>query len=352
MATPKISIIIPVYNVRKYLGKCIDSLVAQTLHDIEIICVDDESPDNSVAIIEEYAKKDSRIKLISQKNTGASGARNAALKIAQGQYVLFVDGDDWIENDACELLYDIAIKNDTDVVMFACMLEYKNNTLNKFAFEQDRIDFIGSECEMLHRRHIGMIGDELAHPERQDFLCSACTKLYKRKIIEDNDINFPDIRDIGSYEDGIFNLYYYKFIKSSVYIRKPLYHYRKDNVDSNTSNYKPELLKQREFLYDLMEKYIKENGLNIDFSNALQNRIALEIIGIGLNIASAKISYFEKLKRVKKILSKPQYRQAVKQLETKYMPIHWKLFFAFAKINNAFAVYMLLAVMKKLRGRV
>ncbi len=333
MATPKISIIIPVYNVEKYLSKCIDSLVAQTLNDIEIICVDDESPDNSATVIEEYAKKDSRIKLISQKNTGASGARNSALKIARGQYILFVDGDDWIENDACEVLYDIAVKNDTDVVMFACMLEYKNNTLNKFAFEQDRIDFIGPECEMLHRRHIGMIGDELAHPERQDFLCSVWAKLYKRKIIADNDIIFPDINEIGSYEDGMFNLYYFKFVKSAVYIRKPLYHYRKDNVDSNTSNYKPKLPEQREYLYNLMEKYIKENELNIDFSNALQNRIALGIIGTGLNIVSGKIGALEKIKLIKQLITKKRYREAVIKLQTGMMPIHWKVFFSFVKFK-------------------
>lgn len=352
MKSPKISIIVPVFKVEIYLKKCLESLVNQTLLEIEIICVNDGSPDKSQEIIESYAKRDSRIKLLNQRNTGASGARNNGVKNASGKYLMFVDADDWLELDACEILYNFAENHKADVVMYSCMLEYENKTLNKFAFDHDWAVYLNEGCKMLHRRHFGMVGDELAHPEKQDFLCSACTKLYKREIVVNNNIEFPDIKEIGSYEDGMFNLYYFGYINKACYSDKLLYHYRKSNEDSNTSNFKPDLPKKWERLFALMEEYIEKNQPTEEFKQAVQNRRALSIIGLGLNIASAKISYFEKLRRVKRILSKPQYRQAVKQLTTKYMPIYWKLFFTFAKINNAFAVYMLLAVMNKLRGRV
>ena len=104
----KISVIIPVYNVEKYLARCLDSVVGQTFRDIEIICVNDGSTDESASIAEQYAKKDGRISLINQENKGLSAARNAGMRIARGKYIGFVDSDDWIDLDFLEKLYNAA----------------------------------------------------------------------------------------------------------------------------------------------------------------------------------------------------------------------------------------------------
>ena len=113
---PKISIIVPVYNVEKYLERCLDSLVNQTLNDIEILLVDDGSTDNSLKICEKYAS-DSRIKIIKQANAGQSAARNNALKVATGDYIGFVDSDDWVDTDFYEKLYNAAIQKNADIAM-------------------------------------------------------------------------------------------------------------------------------------------------------------------------------------------------------------------------------------------
>ena len=113
----KVSIIVPVYNVEKYLRKCLDSLINQTLKDIEIICVNDGSKDNSLKILEEYSKKDNRIIVINQENAGLSVARNSGMKIAKGQYIGFVDSDDWIDLDYYEKLYYSATSNDADIAV-------------------------------------------------------------------------------------------------------------------------------------------------------------------------------------------------------------------------------------------
>ena len=113
----KVSIIIPVYNVEKYLKKCLDSVINQTYKDIEIICVNDGSKDGSENILKEYATKDSRIKIIEKKNGGLSSARNAGLDVASGEYCYFVDSDDWIELNTIEKLTDIILSNDVDVVV-------------------------------------------------------------------------------------------------------------------------------------------------------------------------------------------------------------------------------------------
>ena len=112
----KVSIIVPVYNVEKYLDKCIESIVNQTYRNIEIILVDDGSPDKCPEICNEWAKKDDRIKVIHKENGGLSSARNAALEIAQGDYITFVDSDDWIENDMIQSMLTCAAKNDADIV--------------------------------------------------------------------------------------------------------------------------------------------------------------------------------------------------------------------------------------------
>ena len=117
---PKVSVIIPVYNVEKYLGECLDSVLRQTLKDIEIICVNDGSTDGSAVILAEYAQKDPRIRIITQPNAGLSAARNAGMDVASGKYIYFLDSDDWIVDDAMEKCYAISERDDLDQLVFGC----------------------------------------------------------------------------------------------------------------------------------------------------------------------------------------------------------------------------------------
>ncbi len=112
---PAISVIVPVYNVEKFLARCLDSIVGQSLRDIEIICVDDGSPDNSIDILNRYAQSDSRVRVIRQQNKGLGGARNTGIDAATGDYVGFVDSDDWIDSDFYERLYEAALRTGADI---------------------------------------------------------------------------------------------------------------------------------------------------------------------------------------------------------------------------------------------
>ena len=113
----QISIIVPVYNVEKYLSRCIDSILNQTFDDFELILIDDGSPDHSGAICDDYAKKDNRILVIHKENGGLSDARNAGINIASGEYIMFVDSDDYISKDMCEILYQRIIKDKSDMAL-------------------------------------------------------------------------------------------------------------------------------------------------------------------------------------------------------------------------------------------
>ena len=124
--SPKISIIVPVYKVEKYIHKCIDSILNQTFKDFELILVDDGSPDNCGKICDEYAKKDSRVIVIHKENGGLSSARNSGLDIARGDYIGFVDSDDYIENDMYELLYNLCEENNCDISSCSSIIHFPN----------------------------------------------------------------------------------------------------------------------------------------------------------------------------------------------------------------------------------
>ncbi len=343
----KISIIIPVYNVEKYLSQCLDSLVNQTFKDIEIICVNDGSPDNSLEILNSYAQKDSRVKVISQENSGASIARNNALDHVTGEYIMFVDGDDWVELDTCKIALEASTSYGADVVMWDYIGEFSAASRPKNIFDSDKV-FDGTEVKPLHRRFVGLLGKELSEPEKADALCTVWGKLYKRNSIYDYNIKFYDIRKIGTYEDGLFNLDVFENISKVVYIHKHLYHYRKDNEGSITSVYKEKLQSQHENIHKYLSNYIQSHNLSDDYKKALNNRIALELVGYGLNILKLPNG---KIKELKNIISDLHYRQAYKQLDLKYFPVHWKVFYGCAKHNFATGVYLLLLCIKKIINR-
>lgn len=119
----RVSFILPVYNVEKYVRRAIDSLLAQTMPDFEAIFVDDGSPDRSADIISEAAAHDSRLRLIRKENGGVASARNAGLDAARGKYIFFLDPDDWVEPDAAEQLADAADREDADIVIFGSTLD-------------------------------------------------------------------------------------------------------------------------------------------------------------------------------------------------------------------------------------
>ena len=232
MDSKKISIIVPVYNVEKYLPKCLDSLINQTYKNLEIICVNDETPDNSLQILEDYARKDNRIKIVSQKNQGLSGARNTGAKYVTGEYIMYVDSDDWIELDTCEVAVNKAVENDADIVLWSYVREFADLSLPKKIFDEDEIVFDEADVKYkLHRRLFGLCDEELRVIENADSVVTAWGKLYKSGLILNNHIDFVDTKLIGT-EDALFNINVFGYAKKAVFINKCFNHYRKDNMTS------------------------------------------------------------------------------------------------------------------------
>ena len=233
-----ISIIVPIYNVAPYLPQCLDSLVNQTYRDLEIICVNDGSTDNSLQIVEEYAAKDERIKVISRENKGISASRNEALDIAQGEWTMFVDSDDWIDTTTCQTAIDTALQHQADVVMWAYTREYKGQSLLKLYWDKETI--WEKDIRLLQRRMVGPVGQEVTRPDTLDSWGTLWGKLYRTSYIQQAvPIRMIDTNRIGTCEDVLFNIAYMGRIQKAVYIPQALYHYRKG--DSYTGTHKADL---------------------------------------------------------------------------------------------------------------
>lgn len=344
--TPLISIVVPVYNVEEYLNKCLNSIVNQTYHNIEIILIDDGSKDNCGEICDEYASKDSRIVVVHKINEGIASARNMGIEIASGDYITFVDSDDWVDENICELLLESIKKYDVQAAMCSYVREYPNNSISKVIHPTD----IVLNNRDIQRKLCGLVGKELERPENLDCYDPMWGKLYLTSAIKG--INVTDVKLIGSAEDLLFNLEAFNNIENIAYINIPLYHYRKRESSSITTTYRPKLEKQWNVLYSKIDDIISLNGLGNDCIIALNNRIALNILGIGLNCICGTATFKEKYMRVKMALENEERSKLLLKLPLKYMPLHWKVFFFAAKNRITILFYFLLVVLNKLKGKV
>lgn len=348
---PLISIIIPVYNAEKYLRQCLDSVVNQTYRNLQILCVDDHSTDQSWQILREYAERDGRFQIYQKENEGVSLARNYALERANGEYLLFVDSDDWVEPDTCEQALAAARRENAQVVLWSYIRELGSESREKRIFGSDIIFEEQAVREKLYRRMAGAYGEELTSPENADALCTVWGKLYRRDVIEENKIRFHDIREIGTYEDGLFNLNVFACVYKAVFLNRHFYHYRRNNDSSLSTAYNPELPQKWNRLFELIGEHIRTHELDESFEKALENRIVLSLIALGINETERKAGAGEKIKKIREILSSRSYREAVAEFEKQYLPLHWKVFFTCAQWNWAGSVYFLLLVIQKIRGR-
>lgn len=344
-----ISIIVPVYNTENYLEKCLYSLVNQTYKNIEIIIVDDGSPDNSMNIIQKFVLADNRVKVISQKNQGLSGARNTGMNNTNGDYIMFIDSDDWIEIDTCEKAINASEKYNADVVFWSYIKEFSNSQKDNYLFDKTEIIWSEKNINQLSRRMVGLVGDELANPQSIDNLVTAWGKLYKKSVI--GDVRFTDTKIIGT-EDALFNIEVFLGINSAVYIPDLLSHYRKDNESSLTHNYKKKLVSRWREMYSRIKFLLDRNDMSREYYDALKNRICFGLIGLGINLSEdKKMSFKEKKKEIYNILSMKHYQIALKDLDFSYLPIQWKVFFKLAKDNNALLLLWLLEIMDYLRKK-
>ena len=235
-----ISVIIPMYNVEKYISKTIESVLENDFSDYEIILIDDGSIDNTYSICKEYSQKDKRIKLYKQDNKGVSNARNRGIRLAKGDYISFIDADDTISNNYFSTLYNIINDNNLDFVM--CAIKTSDNKLLK-PFEHDLFICRDNILETLNKTI------KYTYP---------VARLYKKDIILDNKILFNESISYG--EDALFNYSLFHHLNSFGYINKTLYYYN-IHQDSLTN------LSKNDYLDNMMHLINELEAIRISYND-------------------------------------------------------------------------------------
>lgn len=341
----KISIIIPVYNTEKYLRYCLDSIRKQTLKDIEVIVVDDGSKDKSSAICDEFAK-DKRFRIFHNENRGVSYARNFGIKEAVGEYCMFVDSDDWLDEIMCEIMWKSAEEYNADLVICGNYNEATSGTAQRHLYSEDTL-FMGDEyTEQIVVHTLGLTGKNIKNPAKLDKLTPIWARAYRTSIIKENKIQFIDLQKLPS-ECMQFNFEFCVSAKSAYYVDKVLYHYRRNTVSSVTKPYRNDLLKKWLWWIDYENEYITKKQLPTEFMNALYSRICCSVIPLGGN--AVKLGSVKSiLQECRNFLKAPIYRKAFAHFDYSICPLYWRAFFWSAKTNNTLMFFVQTKAMRKI----
>ena len=298
----EISIIVPVYKAEKYLNRCIDSLLAQTYTDFELILVDDGSPDKSGKICDDYAAKDSRIKVIHKENAGVSAARNSGLDASGGKYIMFCDSDDSVEPDFLELMHTAAEKDGADVAVsgFEMLFDEKKEKNKNVLYPGTQLISVLSRsglCDLLDN----------------NLFFSLWNKIYKSEIIKENGLRMNENMKFS--EDFHFNLEYFIKINGNIaVVRKPLYHYEVRNENSATKKYKENLWPITLTTFSLMKTLY---GSLEDSSSEYRTRMYTRFVNMICSVLRNTMAkgnpqpFFKKFAENVRIVHSEEYKEAV-----------------------------------------
>lgn len=239
-ASPKVSVIVPVYNAEVYLSHCLESIINQSYKEIEIICINDGSRDGSLRILKNYAKKDSRIIVIDQKNTGVSGARNAGLNKAAGEFIAFVDSDDYIHPEMIEVSLNTLIQYDGDVIMFRA---FHSDPINeKTDFKKIDVKNLKIAQQSVSDLNFGI----------NNMRCILCwNKLYKRSVINNTRFNTA----VRLSEDFLFNFFVLNNAKKCIFLDEKMYYYTADNQSLSRSVFTKAKVEHNKVILEETSKY-------------------------------------------------------------------------------------------------
>lgn len=325
----KVSIIIPIYNAENYLSRAIESVQNQTLKDIEIILVNDGSTDGSLAICEEYRDKDKRIKLINIVNSGVAVARNRGIEIATGDYLGFVDADDYIDDSMYENMYKRIIGDSSDICVCNYILESKNS--KQYIDININESILDNKEQVIDKIMIPLIGATKLLGE--DVLLGfrgSVLYLYKRELIETYNIKFKTGLKIG--EDFLFNLNYLQYANKAS-IDKGYYYYYYINETSATQRYRDDWWIIHKKLIEYVEKFL----ININLISRAKNRVDVMkinyLIGAIANEfrSENKKNKYDKFDTIEEIYDDILIKKAMDNINYSHLNIYRKIWFSCIK---------------------
>lgn len=338
-----ISIIVPIYKVEKYLSKCVNSILNQTYKDLEIILVDDGSPDNCPHMCDAFAEKDSRIKVIHKQNGGLMSARQAGLRIATGEYVGFVDGDDWIEPEMYMHFYNAVEKYHPDIIVSEFYFDFGNK---KNVSRQKLSKPFYNKQEMIEDIYPVMLFQQ---PYYNFGIYPCCwSKIYKKELLEKCLYRIPEEIKIG--EDTAFTYPCLVKAHSLAYVDKPCYHYMDSRDGSMTSSYDSDMENTILIPYHILKKEFEASGYH--FSNSLEYYLLylFEFVirneAIALNHKSKK----QVEETFKRLICDNQLCESLKNIKISDLPIRKKLVLILLRSKNTGLLYFYINLLNKIRG--
>ena len=281
----KVSVIIPVFNVEDYLEECLDSVVNQTFDDIEIICVNDGSTDNSLDILNNYSNKDNRIKVFTQENKRQGAARNLGLNKSVGDYIYFIDSDDYLELNTIEMLYENAVLNNSDIVV---------SKIARFNDDSDKIDYSipGFDFETQFK-NVDFNDFTFNYKDIKQYVLNRSfapwMKLFRKEFLLENNLLFVENL---AFEDVLFHVQTFLKAQSISFSPNFFYYYRNNpNSTMNTSKNGSDIFK----IIDLVEEYLVENNFMDEFKDEFDFFKVIQILNYIISTRSE--DYFQKAKK-------------------------------------------------------
>lgn len=330
-----VSAIIPVYNSEKFLGECIESLRNQTLKEIEMIFINDGSTDNSLEILKKYEKIDSRIKVIDQKNGGPSTARNRGIEIAKGEYLSFIDSDDWVKSNMYEKMYNESLNSSIDIIV-SDMINYKSQ-INQYYSKELELEKGVYNYEDIQKKVMPKFF-------KDNSFNSMANKLFKNSIVKESNLRLDEY--IYYAEDWKFNVEFFKYAKSLAYINEAFYFYRR-GYDSSSSIYKDNTFEQNGVnLYKHRKEYSIYFGIDkysgsYDFFQTTYHCLIREVYRNDINLQS-------KLENIKNIINNKYLIEAISILNRNELNIKQTLIYILIKYKLTFMIYIYLFSKTKL----
>lgn len=317
-----VSIIMPVYKVEQYVGRAIESIQKQTLTDFEFLIVDDGTPDRSGEICEEYAAKDSRLKVIHKENGGAPSARNLAMKQACGKYTYFLDSDDWAEPTMLEDMVKLAEENRADLVVAGFYIDtYYSDT--EYVVTDCKLPSQVFETQQAFRENAHRLFD-------CNLLYTPWNKLYRTGYLQEHGLEFPQT----FWDDFPFNLSVVRDVQKVVLTDRQYYHFIRARAESETAKYRSDMFEKREEEHEWMrDLYAHWNVMNPEIDEFLQRRYIERLVGCIENLTnrSCTLPAAEKRRQIKQMITADKARYALKTARPRskmmsliLLPLKWK----------------------------
>ncbi len=323
---PLISCVVAIYNVEKYLAECVESLIGQKYENVEIILVNDGSTDRSIEICEKYAEKDDRIRVITQENQGANCARNAGVAVATGEWIYFVDGDDYVTEDIFVAI-EKNLESDNQIIFFSHKI-LKNGKIREIHYPLDEIVFKASgdknDFYELRLAALNRFGDSCYNYKILDAV-SIWNKCYRKDFLIQNKLEF--IPRFPKCQDMAFNLMVYKVAEKGIFINHPGYVYR-INADSVTNRYQADFIEKLDVMCKWFEEYIdtyKDDGRMLEaYRGRILTFLRTSIVLYFCNNHNLK-SYKERKREFIVLLKEQQYALKVKCAKLQGLPVQEKV---------------------------